>query len=252
MLSSTFLTTLLPPEQQTNRCLAAGLQQPPHKLRMPGYRLPRPHTPSWRILTTNNKFCLSKYRIDTNVSWQNLPGTIKNWLLEFLSLLCVSHVAFERRKTLSCNPWLFSTRNERSLADLANSAGRVIVWLWQHSCIWNKDTVLYRSNVHCNQHNGRPLQTRSTARGVGLEKDKVSRYKKIYRFSATYDVSFSLCNCATPQRRIFMVHKFSSKLMFSQTPDMPRFIVPTASKRLRWTVVIWYSFQHLLYFSLQI
>jgi hypothetical protein len=32
------------------------------------YRHPRPHTPSWRILTPNKKFFLSKYRIDTNVA----------------------------------------------------------------------------------------------------------------------------------------------------------------------------------------
>ena len=57
--------------------------------------------------------------------------------------------------------------------------------------------------------------------------------KNIYRFSATYDVSFSLRNRATPQWGIFMVHKFSSELMFSQTPDPPRFIVPTASNWLK-------------------
>ena len=131
-------------------------------------------------------------------------GRYQNWLLKFLSLLCISHVAFERRKTLSRNPWLFSTRNEGSLTELANCAGRVIVWLWQLSYIRNKDTVLRRPIVHCGQHNGSPLQARSTAPGVGFEKDKVSRYKKyIYRFSATYDVIFSLRNCATPQRGIF-------------------------------------------------
>jgi hypothetical protein len=101
------------------------------------------------------------------------------------------------------------------------------------SGIWNNDTVHCRPIIHCGQHNGSPLQTRSTARGVGLERDKVSRYKKIYRFSATYDVTFSLRCCATPQRRIFMVHKFSSEFMFSLTPDPPRFIVRTATNRLK-------------------
>ena len=70
--------------------------------------------------------------------------------------------------------------------------------------------------------------------GWAWRKIKFQHTKKyIYRFSATYDVSFSLRNCATPQKGIFMVHKFSSELMFSQTPDPPRSIVPTATKRLK-------------------
>jgi hypothetical protein len=140
------------------------------------------------------------------------------------------------------------------LTELANSAGRVIVWLWQLSCIWNKDTVLRRPIVHCGQHNGSPLQARSTAPGVGLEKDKVSRYKKyIYRFSATYDVIFSLRNCATPQRGTLMVHKFSSELMFSfRRPIRQGSLFPQQPTDWKWRAVMWYSFRHLLYLLLQL